>query len=608
VSAKKARGHPPSLNEILEIETEVPRVVLKPRRIVESELFRSNLVLCFFVAPLLVVILQLWKWTPSVPLSLGGDNSFYLIVINNLTRGRSLYSNPNMGAPTGQFLYDFPAVGDLLNYGYLRMLALVTKNTGLAESLFYFTTFFTAAISCNVTSRRVGINRDLSLAISILFAFLPYHLIKNVQHLMLSNYFALPLIVFALLEILTPREELSKRHRLLILICLGFLAGGTGIYYAIFSLIAVTLVTLFFVLANGEVIPRLKRMCTYISGVVSVVLLSAIPALTYGIQNGFRNFERSFLEVEYYGVKIINFFRPIDLHRIGWLRSFSEQFAPTAIPGEPVEMLGIIGSSGLLLLLLFCIRRVISTASDRARGIVNPHLPVIALTGLIAILLGTVGSFNSLLYVLGLNQIRVWSRITPLIAFCALAFIAITLQTRIERSNRKWKRISPLLIALMTFVGVLDQTSSSNVPQYVRNSEIWEREESFTRSADSIFPEGSLIYQLPNVLFPENGPILAMEDYAQSFPFIHNSHLRWTYGNMKSRPSTFHDTSRTLSGIDLLKYLKESNVAGMHITKRGIEDGGLEIIDLAVSIGAQVVLESHDGEDVLLDLRPLMID
>jgi hypothetical protein len=46
----------------------------------------------------------------------------------------------------------------------------------------------------------------------------------------------------------------------------------------------------------------------------------------------------------------------------------------------------------------------------------------------------------------------------------------------------------------------------------------------------------------------------------------------------------------------------------MHITKRGIEDGGLEIIDLAVSIGAQVVLESHDGEDVLLDLRPLMID
>ena len=77
---------------------------------------------------------------------------------------------------------------------------------------------------------------------------------------------------------------------------------------------------------------------------------------------------------------------------------------------------------------------------------------------------------------------------------------------------------------------------------------------------------------------------------------------------MKSRPSTFHDTSRTLSGIDLLKYLKESNVAGMHITKRGIEDGGLEIIDMAVSIGAQVVLESHDGEDVLLDLRPIMID
>jgi phosphoglycerol transferase len=532
---------------------------------------------------------------------MGGDNSFYLVIINNLTRGHSLYKNPNMGAPNGQILYDFPAVGDLINYGYLRLLALVTRRTALTETLFYFTTYFSAAIAAQLTARRIGMRKSTSIVIGVLFAFLPYHLIKNVQHLMLSSYFALPLIVFALVEILKPRPELTARHRNLVLITLGVLAGGTGIYYAIFSFFTVVSTLVVHALNRSINKRTLHRLSIYISGLFFSVIVSAIPSVTYGIKNGFRNFERSFLEVEYYGLKIANLFRPIEAHRLSLFRQFSKSFAPTMIPGEPVEMLGLLGSLGLFLLLLFVLRQIVT--SSRRTNFVSPETEhsLIALVAVVAIFFSTVGSINSILYVSGLNQIRVWSRITPLIAFCALSFGGMM----VEKIRMRKKHFAYFLLIPVLSIGLLDQTSPQYVPQYQENAEIWNREESFTRAADKAFARNSMIYQMPNIEFPENGPVLGMEDYAQSFPFIHGSHLRWSYGQTKTRTSEFHQNSRTLSGKELLKYLRKNGFAGVHLTRRGIQDQGQQFIDLVIQLGGNIVTQSTDNQEVLLDIRNL---
>ena len=572
----------------------------KPLQILKSDLLISNVILSAIVFGLLVIVLRLWHWSPSVPLSMGGDNSFYLSIIRNLSRGHSLYVNHSLGAPTGQTLYDFPPVGELLNYGYLQAIALVTKNIGLTETLFYFSTFFFAAIAANVTARRLGIGRNPSIVISIFFAFLPYHFIKNVQHLMLSNYFVLPLILFAALEIIQPRAELRRRRRILLLLVLGALAGGTGIYYAIFSFVLLCVVVLLSIVNSKTWKSQLKRCALYFIGMFSIIVISAVPVFLYGMKNGFYKFQRSFSDVEYYGLKIANLFRPIVDHRVGFFRSISAHFGPSFIPGEPVEMLGIIGAICLAGLLVFAANSIFTTSKKSDRDV---HLSVVAVVAVVAILFSTVDSFNTIFFVLGLNQIRVWARIAPLIAFCAFAFGAIFFERWWQKRSVRNPFAYAGLCAVVLAIGIYDQTSTTYVPQYQINSMLWSREEAFTRAADEAFPVGSMVYQLPVVMFPENGPTVNMEDYAQSFPFIHGSQLRWSYGHMKTRPSPFHEKAATLNGSELLNFLKSSDFVGLQITRRGFEDRGEKVIADAVSHGAKILYQSSDQEEVLLDIR-----
>jgi phosphoglycerol transferase len=525
------------------------------------------------------------------------------MIINNLARGRSLYHNSNMGAPTGQFLYDFPAIGELLHYEIIRGLALLTRNAPLTESVFYFVSYFSAAIAASLTARRIGLRFNIAIAVGVLYAFLPYHSIKHVQHLLLSSYFALPLIIYAILEIQRPRINHTKRHRATVLVVLGLIAGGTGIYYAIFSFLIVTAVCLF---CYGGILKKTVRekISLYLSGMFLTIAVSTIPPLIYGFKNGFYRFTRTFLEVEYYGLKIANLVRPIEKHRLSIFRSFSNQFSSSMIPGEPVEMLGLIGTVGFLILLVYSIAKISSSTSRMQNQEAEVGLSILATVTIISIFLSTVGSFNSLLFVIGLNQIRVWSRITPLISFCALTCVGFMFQQlKINRS-----KFGTFLIATALLIGVGDQTSYEYVPAFKRNESIWMQQEIFTRNADLHFPRNSLIYQIPNIKFPENGPEQKMEDYHQAFPFIHGSHLRWTYGNAKTRPSNFQKMTRSLIGIDLLRYLKQSDVNGIHITRRGLADEGLEIIRLSISKGAAIIFESRDGEDVLIDIRTMSVE
>lgn len=553
----------------------------------------------------LIVLLQLWNWSPSIPLSMGGDNSFYLLIIANLTRGSSIYVNNRVGAPIGQVLYDFPAIGDLLNYGYLRFLAITIRNPALTESIFYFSTYFFTALASSATLRRLRIRRAISVCASLLFAFLPYHLIKNVQHLMLGNYVALPLIIFAILEISFPNELKSKTQRTLILITLAVIAGGTGIYYAIFSLILVALATLVFMARAGSRKSIFKRLVVYFFSVVITILISGIPTFIYGSKNGFKNVQRSFVEVEYYGLKIANLLRPIEGHRLPWFNSFTKTFNSTLIPGEPVEMLGTIGTICFLLLLAFVLtsiaRQNYQTPTANKHELLQLSIPTtVTITALI---FSVVGGFNSILYVIGLNQIRVWARITPLLAFCAFAFGASLLQRTMLERPKIGLRATGVMLSLISIFGLLDQSSKNYVPAYSNNKKTWIKEEDFTRAADRIFPKDSMIFQLPIATFPEHGPLLNMEDYAQAFPAVHKSQLRWSYGNIKTRASVFHETAGSLSGEELLKFLTAQKFVGIHIVKRGMADGGKSFVEQSIRMGAKLVLTSSNDEDVLLDIR-----
>jgi phosphoglycerol transferase len=568
-------------------------------RIRQSRSFQSFGLLIFFIALALTVVLQLWNWSPNVPLSMGGDNSFYLMLIENLARGNSIYQNPSLGAPIGQVLYDYPAIGDLLNYGYVRLLSLLTRNAPLAETLFYFSTFFSTAITSFVTCRRINLSRNNSIAVSVLFAFLPYHLIKNVQHLMLGNYMALPLIIYVLLELHSSNNDNHDKKRNKYLIISGVIMAGPGIYYAIFSAITLGILLIGLMVAKKQFKATFKKFVWWFASFVLTLIISAIPTFGYSFQNGFHNFKRTYFEVEFYGLKIANLFRPIVEHRWSWLSNFSKKFSSSPIPGEPVEMLGLIGAIGLTILFLHLLFDRFKSEKQT-----DEKVNILVIVGALAILLSTVGSLNSIMFAVGLQQIRVWSRIAPLIGFCALVVLFLFLQKGISKFHILQKNKILISMTIM-LIGIIDQTSTSYVPNYTANAIRWEREDRFVKAADTYFVESSMILQLPLTEFPENGPVHKMEDYFHAFPFIHGSHLRWSYGNLKTRPSDFHDLAKSKNEINLLRFAKSQGFVGVHIVTSAFEDGAKLFIAQALEAGCRRVYTRSGDVNVLLDLRAL---
>jgi phosphoglycerol transferase len=509
-----------------------------------------------------------------------------------------------MGAPSTFNIYDFPPAGDFIHIQYLHLLALVTRNAALTQTLFFFTTFLTTAIASNVSARRLNVNTYNAIAVSMLFAFLPYHFMKNVQHLFLSSYFVLPLIPYAILEIVRPNQNQSRRRGFCKLAILGCLAGGTGIYYTIFSLSIVAIVVAAMMMRERKPFEVLTRFSMYVGFALSLVAISVLPSIFYFQKNGSQVVRRTFGEVEFFGLKIANLFRPILGHRLHLFDKFTNSFGPSPINGEATEMLGLVGSFCLVLVLVTVLATVLG--ARRQRDVVeNVEANLVSSIVLVAIFISTVGSLSSIFFVFGLQQIRVWGRISPLIAFCSLVFAASFLQkTRYFRQKSSiWTRLG--LLTAVLCIGLLDQTSDRYIPNYVDAKSTWANEEMFTRAADSSFAPKSMIYQYPDALFPEYGSIVQMQDYSQAFPYIHGSNLRWSYGRIKTRSDEFHLKVRNLSGLELLTYLQQSGFVGVHISREGIEDRGAELIETAQNFGARQIFTSPDDREVMLDLRGL---
>jgi hypothetical protein len=81
--------------------------------------------------------------------------------------------------------------------------------------------------------------------------------------------------------------------------------------------------------------------------------------------------------------------------------------------------------------------------------------------------------------------------------------------------------------------------------------------------------------------------------------------LRWSYGNLKTRPSDFHDIARSKDELDLLKYAKEQGFVGVHIVTSAFEDGAKLFIAQALKAGCRRVYTRSGDVNVLLDLRAL---
>ena len=180
----------------------------------------------------------------------------------------------------------------------------------------------------------------------------------------------------------------------------------------------------------------------------------------------------------------------------------------------------------------------------------------------------------------------------------------LAIQAALTRGNqaaaRHWGIIAVAFVIAVG--GALDQLPRKTKVQ-IDNS--FESDRAFVRTAESLLPRGTMVWQLPYQPFPEGGAVQQMEDYGPLRGYLNSTSLRWSYGAMKGRDA--NRWTRTVAGQPLpiqIDLAAESGFGAVYVDRRGYADRGeMTEIVLRERLGAPLV-ESGDHQLAIYRLQP----
>lgn len=490
--------------------------------------------------------------------------------------------NNKVGLPYGTNMYDYPT-SDNLFYLIMKIISLFTSDWALTLNIFFILTFPLSALTATFVFRKFNIDPLLSIVGGTLFSLAPYHFFRGVFHIFLSAYFVIPLSILVVIWIFNDYYFDNEKSKLLkqinkrkivvsLLICM--LIAVSGMYYAFFScffILFASIIKLF----EDKKIRSLVISAIFISTIVFIIIACNLTSLMYQMKNGSNPLvaNRSFIESEIYGLKIIQLILPRLGHRVGIFSALAQKYIEQAplVNENLMASLGVYGAIGFLflLLLLFIKNEKMTVLLTR-----------LSYLNIASVLLGSIGAFGSVFAIVISPKIRGFNRISIFILFFSLFAILIILSTIKERykSKKYCSLIFGICCIFILFTGVYDQTSPTDIPDYEGIKSAFESDRKFVKSIEASVPENSKIFQLPYVPFPENPPVYRMADYDLFKGYLHSNSLSWSYGAIKGRESDLWQINITSKPIDeFIENLSLAGFEGIYIDRFGYEDNGQDI-------------------------------
>jgi len=587
---------------------------------------------------LLVVTLRLWEAnlrvpfvynaTDQPPLAYAPDAPYYLMLTKGLVDHGSYLRIPNLGWPFSLQLYDNPESGDNLQLALLRGLGFFLRDAVLTMNVYYLLTFVAVSLAAWFVLRRLGVSRLVAAVVAILYSFLPYHFARGEAHLLLSGYFMVPIATLLILQVLSDdppftarRDSPGPRWRLALwsrralpwfLACAAL--GSTGPYYAFFAVLLLAAVVVVDLLARRNW--RRAASGAVAAGVVLVVLLLNLsPSFLYWLSHGQNNqaIPRGISETEVNGLRVAELVLPRVDHRIGAFADAqrkSDRFSPVAT-SERGQQLGLVGALGFVGLLVFTLSRLLRRRSDdESRG--PPPLGTRAEIGkrlglltIVAVVVGTVSGIALIISALGVRYIRSYNRISVFIAFFALIAVAFALDWVVARVPRWHGRavVAAAVCVAVLAVGVFDQTSSADIPDYKALERAWNSDDVFMHGIERDLGKGAAVFEMPYVFFPEAGSIVGTGPYDQVRGWLHADSLRWSWGSVRGRDGDWQGALVRLQAPEALDALTAVGFTGLMIDRAGYEDHGARIEAEYTSTLGREPRVSPDGRLVFYDLR-----
>ncbi|MBU6339458.1 MAG: hypothetical protein KGQ36_05775 [Rickettsiales bacterium] len=513
------------------------------------------------------------------------------------------------------YFHDFPLHADFLNFVIIKIFAYFSSDPFFILNGVFILTLSLVSLTSFIVLRHFKITNFTALIISVLFAFTPYHLYRNTLHLFLSNYMMIPFIIMVSLWISSDKIKvfgINKKGQfsfdfnryffIAFLICL--MASATGIYYALYSCIVFAISYIISLLINSkdknQTLSATFLLCLTI--LIALLLLN-IPSILYWFKNGAnilvvgRDTEHSYI----FSLKIASLFAPIENHYIKYFADLGKTFDSLASEIEtPAERLGLLGSIALLFLLIwpfaknfpeeknsFFIRTIHKfnlTKSDQNL------ISKLSFINLFIILFATVGGLITFI-VIPFPFLRSNARFSIFIAFIALFLIAIIFDKIIENKIFNSKLISKLLVLTITLIALFDQVGKVSAAsiQTVEMKQQFNNDRDFIRLIENKIPQGSMIFELPALTFPEGG------EYRPVIGYLFSKNLRWSFPAMKGRSSSnWQQNVVNLDFNDFISELKKAGFNGVYLDR-----------ELFININSAKKETNSDLSNILKDLRIL---
>ncbi len=200
--------------------------------------------------------------------------------------------------------------------------------------------------------------------------------------------------------------------------------------------------------------------------------------------------------------------------------------------------------------------------------------------------------------------LRAWNRLSIFIAFFALLAVGRAL-TWAAAGRSSGLRVGVLaLTALVTLVGVLDQTSPAFDAPPRPAADQWASDTEFVGRIEATIGPGGSVLQLPYLPFPEHGPLALMSDYDPVRGYLHSRTLHWSYGAMRNRPEDIAVGLQALTPEALVPVAVTLGFEGLWLDRNGL-GGPASALELGLSrrLGGEPMV-SQDNRFAFFDLTP----
>jgi phosphoglycerol transferase len=126
----------------------------------------------------------------------------------------------------------------------------------------------------------------------------------------------------------------------------------------------------------------------------------------------------------------------------------------------------------------------------------------------------------------------------------------------------------------------------------------------FVERIQSKLPRDAMVFQVPVMDFPEVPPLLGLSDYEHFRPYVHSSHLRFSYGSDKGRTrERWQKEAERLGPATLLSLLEQYGFSAVLVAKKGYADHGAALLAGLRAAGRNDVL-SDSLEMTCVALEP----